>query len=103
MLPVEKHSSPPGVECKTNGTLVFKETAQSRTAWFSVVQRHVNKVMDWELKSPLPTLLWMRQGFREFRLNLDGGANQVDRLAGPAMVFVPAKLVDGRSLDYGFG
>ena len=90
MLLAQQHGSPPGIACKAGGTLVYKETAQSRTAWFSVVRRQAHQVIDWELKSPLPTLLWMRYGFRRFKLDLDGKVEQSDRLAGPAMLFVPA-------------
>ena len=58
-----------------------------------VVRRQADQVLDWEFKSPLPVLLWMRQGFRGLRLDLDGRIEQAHRLAGPAMVFVPADLL----------
>ena len=105
MLLVQPYGAPPGISCRTGGNLVHKEVAQSKTAWFSVVRRRADQVIDWELKSPLPALLWMRYGFRRFKLDLDGKIEQADRLAGPAMVFVPANIslraefsIDGEAL-----
>ena len=90
MPPAQQHGSPPCIACRTGGTLVYKEAAQSPTALFFVARRQASQVLDWEIKSPLPTLLWLRHGFRRFRLDLDGRSEQADRLAGPSMVFVPA-------------
>ncbi len=70
--------------------MVYKEAAQSRTAWFLNVRRQGDQVIDWDFRSPLPTLLWMRHGFRRFKLDLDGKIEQADRLVRPALVFVPA-------------
>ena len=87
---VQQHGAPPGVECRTGGTLVYKEVAQSRTALFLNARRQADHSLDWEFRSPLPALLWMRHGFRQFKVDLDGKIEQATRLAGPAMVFVPA-------------
>ena len=90
MPPVQQYGSPPGVACSIGGTLLYKETVQSPTAHFLVACRQSSQVLDCELKSPLPTLLWLRHGFRRFKLDLDGKSEQADRLVGPSMVFVPA-------------
>ena len=83
-MPVDQQaSSPPGVVCKTGGHLLHKEAAHSRTAWFLVVRRQADEGLDWEFQSPLPALLWMRHGFRRFKLDLDGRIERSDRLAGP--------------------
>ena len=104
MALVQQHGSPPGIACRTGGTLVYREAAQSRTALFVNARRQASASLDWEFLSPLPALLWMRHGFRRFKLELDGMIEQADRLAGPAMVFVPARvalsadfLVDGEA------
>ena len=90
MGPVQQYGSLSGVACKTGGTLVYKEAAQSRTALFLNARRQANDCLDCAFKSPLPALFWMRYGFRRFKLDLDGKIEQADHLAGPALVFVPA-------------
>ena len=99
---VPQHSSPPGITCQVSGSLVYREAVQSRTALFLNARRQATSNLDWHFKSLLPALLWMRQGFRHFKIDLDGRIEQADRLAGPTMVFVPAGvslsadfLVDG--------
>ena len=89
---VQQQHSPPGIACKTSGTLVYKEAAQSHTALFLNARRQAPSLLDWEFKSTLPALLWMRHGFRKFKLDLDGKIEHVDCLAGRAMVFVPANV-----------
>ena len=90
MPPIQQHGSPPGVACRTGGNLVYREVAQSPTACFLNVRRQADQGLDCEFESPLPALFWMRHGFRRFKLDLDGKVEQSDRLAGPAMLFVPA-------------
>ena len=104
MAPVQQDHLPAGIACKTGGKLVYKEVAQSRTALFLNARRQADPLIDWKFKSPLPALLWMRQGFRRFKLELDGKIEQADRLAGFPMIFVPARvalradfLVDGEA------
>ena len=90
MTPIQQHGPPFVVACEASGTLVYKQVAQSRTALFLNARRQGSHSIDWKFKSPLPALLWMRHGFRRFKFDLDGKIVRADRLAGPAMVFVPA-------------
>ena len=92
MPSIQQHGSPSGTACTAGGNLVHKEEAQSRTALFLNARRQANRSLGWELDSPLPALLWMRHGFRRFKLDLNGKIEQSDRLAGPSMVFVPAEV-----------
>ena len=87
---VQHHHLPPDIACRVGGSLVYREAAESQTASFLNVRRQAEDSLDLQFRSLLPALLWLRQGFRRLRLDLDGRIEQADRLAGPAMVFVPA-------------
>ncbi len=92
-MPVDQtHVLPPGIACKVGGIVVSKDSAESQAAQFSVVRRQVDQVLDWEFASPAPALIWLRQGFRRLRLDLDGKIERADCLVGPVMIFVPASV-----------